>query len=166
MVYFWVEFIRLKACPFWSRPGHGCVRTGWQLQIAGPDEIGYRAEPRASKSPQRRSRGCSPYGPLDGETKERAFSDARPVRAAEFFGEFRHGRSARRLAHGVPVLTTSGAPWPMVATCGCGWSVAPTVEGLTEGLGKRRHWIDATLTVMGEEGTRICTKEIRVAEYR
>ena len=44
---------------------------------------------------------------------------------------------AEALAHGLPVLTTTAAPWPMLNEWGCGWSVDATIEGITEGLDAR-----------------------------
>jgi glycosyltransferase involved in cell wall biosynthesis len=41
---------------------------------------------------------------------------------------------AEALAHGLPVLTTRGTPWPMLAERGCGWQVETSVPGLEGGL--------------------------------
>ena len=52
---------------------------------------------------------------------------------------------AEALAHSLPVLTTTAAPWSILRERGCGWSVDPTVDGITEGLrqatesGYRKH---------------------------
>ncbi len=49
---------------------------GWQLQIAGPDEVGYRAELERQVSAASLSEAVHFLGPLDGEAKERAFHNA------------------------------------------------------------------------------------------
>ena len=69
------------------------------------------------------------------------------------------------LAHGVPVLTTTGAPWPMLATRGCGWRVAPTADGITEGLRQATSFDPSALTAMGESGREFVRKEFCLAEY-
>ena len=61
---------------------------------------------------------------------------------------------AEALAHGVPVLTTTGAPWPMLGERGCGWWVAPTVDGIADGLRQATSLDAGALAAMGERGRR------------
>jgi len=123
----------------------------WQLQIAGPDEIGYAAELEQAISAASLADVVRLIGPLDGEAKERAFVDAELFVLPSFSESF--GMAVgEALARGLPVLTTTGAPWSMLDERGCGWSVAPTVEGLTEGLRQATSLDSSKLTTMGERG--------------
>jgi len=130
----------------------------WQLQIAGPDEIGYRAELEQAISAASLADAVRLVGTLDGEAKERAFVEA-DLFVLPSFSESFGMAIGEALAHGLPVLTTTGAPWPMLAARGCGWSVAPTVEGLTEGLRQATSLGSSTLTAMGENGREFVRQE-------
>ena len=67
-------------------------------------------------------------GPLDGEAKERAFAGNADLFVLPSFSESFGMAVGEALGAGVPVLTTTGVPWPMLARRGCGWSVAPTLK--------------------------------------
>jgi glycosyltransferase involved in cell wall biosynthesis len=123
----------------------------WQLQIAGPDEMGYRAELERKVSTASLSDVVHFLGPLEGEAKERAFVNA-DLFVLPSFSESFGMAIGEALARGAPVLTTTGAPWPMIARRGCGWSVTPTVDGITEGLSEATSLDPATLMAMGERG--------------
>ena len=103
-------------------------QDGWRLQIAGPDEAGHQAEVETAVFAAGLDDVVSFVGPLDGRAKQEVFFDADlfvlPTHSENFgmaIGE--------ALAHGLPVLTTTGAPWSMLPQRGCGWWVEPTVEG-------------------------------------
>jgi glycosyltransferase involved in cell wall biosynthesis len=124
---------------------------GWRLRIAGPDEAGQRAalEYAAERADLRDVISFS--GALDGEDKRAAFLNA------DVFVLPSHSESfgmavAEALAHGVPVLTTTATPWVDLSARGCGWSVAPTAEGLTEGLRLATALAPAALRAMGAKG--------------
>jgi glycosyltransferase involved in cell wall biosynthesis len=125
--------------------------NGWRLQIVGPDEAGHRAEVETAVSAAGLHEVVSFVGPLEGQAKRTAFLDADlfvlPTHSENFgmaIGE--------ALAHGLPVLTTSGAPWPMLPQRGCGWWVEPTVKGLAEGLRQATALDAGTLQAMGAKG--------------
>lgn len=124
---------------------------GWRLQIAGPDEAGHRA----SLEQLVRNAGLGDVvtfsGPLDDDARRAAFF------GADLFVLPSHSESfgmavAEALAHGLPVLTTTGAPWPMLRERGCGWQVPPTVEGLVGGLEQATSLPVSALRGMGREG--------------
>jgi glycosyltransferase involved in cell wall biosynthesis len=131
---------------------------GWLLQIAGPDEAGHRAEVEKDVSSAGLGDVISFSGPLEGQAKARAFLDA------DFFVLPTYSESfgmvvAEALAHGLPVLTTTGAPWPILKERGCGWTVDPTVEGIADGLRKATSLDSATLRTMGVKGRELVAKE-------
>jgi glycosyltransferase involved in cell wall biosynthesis len=132
--------------------------NGWRLQIVGPDEAGHRAEVETAVSAAGLHEVVSFVGPLEGQAKQTAFLDADlfvlPTHSENFgmaIGE--------ALAHGLPVLTTSGAPWSMLPQRGCGWWVEPTVKGLAEGLRQATALDAETLQAMGAKGREFVASE-------
>jgi glycosyltransferase involved in cell wall biosynthesis len=65
---------------------------------------------------------------------------------------------AESLAHGCPVITTKGAPWPQIPAVGCGWwidqGLAPLVDALTAALSMPRTQLQG----MGARGESYITK--------
>jgi glycosyltransferase involved in cell wall biosynthesis len=124
---------------------------GWQLQIAGPDEAGHRLQVENAVSAAGLSHVISFLGPIYGETKESAFSNSNlfvlPTHS-ENFGMV----IAEALAHGLPVLTTTGAPWSMLPQRGCGWWVDPTVDDIATGLRQATSHNAEKLHEMGANG--------------
>jgi glycosyltransferase involved in cell wall biosynthesis len=131
---------------------------GWQLHIAGADEVGYRAQLERKVSATSLSGIIHFLGPLDGKTKERALVDA-DLFVLPSFSESFGMAIGEALAHGLPVLTTNAAPWPMLSTRGCGWSVSATVEGITCGLREATALDQAALRAMGERGQELVRKD-------
>jgi len=124
---------------------------GWRLHIAGPDEAGYRGALEREVAAANLVEVVRFLGPLDGEAKERAFADAELFvlpSLSESFGV----AVGEALARGLPVLTTTGVPWPMIATLGYGWIVPATPEGLAKGLGEATSLDLSALSAMGRKG--------------
>jgi glycosyltransferase involved in cell wall biosynthesis len=113
----------------WSR-----VRPeGWRLVIAGPDEASHRAEVEALVARLGLGREIAFPGAIAPEDRTALYGSADVFilpSHSENFGM----AVAEALAHGVPVLTTRGTPWPMLAERGCGWQVETSVPGLEGGL--------------------------------
>lgn len=131
---------------------------GWILQIAGPDEAGHRAEVEKAVSAAGLGEVISFVGPVDGQTKESAFFDANLFVLPTYSENF--GMAvAEALAHGLPVLTTTGAPWPMLPERGCGWWVDPTIDGIADGLRQATSLDSATLKAMGAKGRELVAAE-------
>ncbi len=130
----------------------GRVRPpGWRLQIVGPDEAGHRAEVEKAVLAAGLGEAISFLGPVHGEAKRAILFDADlfvlPTHSENFgmaIGE--------ALAHGLPVLTTTAAPWSMLLQRGCGWSVEPTVDGIAEGLQQATLPDSVMLREMGAKG--------------
>ena len=68
---------------------------------------------------------------------------------------------AEALAHGVPALTTRGAPWSMLLDQECGWWVEPTVTGVADGLRQATSCNSETLRSMGRRGQAFVRTEFR-----
>jgi glycosyltransferase involved in cell wall biosynthesis len=124
---------------------------GWILRIAGPDEAGHQKQVEKAVTAAGLGQVVSFTGPLAYGMKKSAFFDA------ELFVLPTHSESfgivvAEALAHGLPVLTTTGAPWSILPESGCGWWVDPTVDGITEGLRRATILDPETLRSMGAKG--------------
>lgn len=131
---------------------------GWLLRIVGPDEAGHRAEVEKAVSAAGLGKVISFVGPLEGQAKAAAFFGADLLvlpTHSESFGMV----VAEALAHGLPVLTTTGAPWPMLRVRGCGWWVDPTVDSIADGLRQATALDSATLHAMGAKGRALVVAE-------
>ena len=127
---------------------------GWELRIAGPDEAGHRAQLENAVSAAGLDGVVSFPGPLEGQDKMSAFLDA------DVFVLPTHSESfgmvvAEALAHGLPVLTTTGAPWPMLLERDCGWRVDTTVDGIEAGLRRATSCDGEVLQAMGARGRQL-----------
>jgi glycosyltransferase involved in cell wall biosynthesis len=131
---------------------------GWVLRIAGPDEAGHQKQVERAVSDAGLGNFVSFIGPVEPQMKSSVLFDA------DLFVFPTHSESfgmavAEALAHGVPVLTTTGAPWSMVQEAGCGWWVPPTVDGLADGLRRATSLDREELISMGEKGRSLVSKE-------
>jgi len=123
----------------------------WVLWIAGPDEKGHQAELERAVAATRLSEVVSFLGPLDGPRKRSALFDASLLvlpTHSENFGMV----VAEALAHGLPVLTTTGTPWSILPERDCGWWVEATVDGIAEGLSQATSRDTRNLQEMGARG--------------
>ena len=66
---------------------------------------------------------------------------------------------AESLSVGTPIITTTGTPWERVVSEGCGWFVAPTIEGMAIGLGSAMRQSQTQLSQMGNLGRAWVQKE-------
>lgn len=124
---------------------------GWRLEIAGPDEAGHRGEVERAVARAGLDDVVSFSGPLEGQAKHDAYARAALFvlpSHSESFGM----AAAEALAHGVPVLTTTGTPWRGLAERGCGWSVAPSADAIAQGLRLATAQPPEALRVMGAQG--------------
>jgi glycosyltransferase involved in cell wall biosynthesis len=132
--------------------------NGWYLRIAGPDEAGHRKQVERAVSDAGLEKVISFTGSVEPHLKSSVFFDA------DLFILPSHSENfgmviAEALAHGLPVLTTTGAPWPMLQETGCGWWVQPTVEGIASGLRQATCLSPETLQSMGEKGRVLVLRE-------
>ena len=131
---------------------------GWILRIAGPDEAGHQKRVEKAVTDAGLGQVVSFTGPLAYGLKTSAFFDA------ELFVLPTHSESfgivvAEALAHGLPVLTTTGAPWSILPQSGCGWWVDATVDGIAEGLRQATLLDPETLWSMGAKGRALVSRQ-------
>ena len=132
--------------------------TGWRLQIAGPDESGHQKQVGRAVSDAGLADVISFVGPVEGKAKSDLFLNSELFILPTYSENF--GMAiAEALAHGVPVLTTTGAPWPMLEETGCGWWVEPTVDGIAEGLRHATNTDPGRLEQMGKKGRDLVSKQ-------
>jgi glycosyltransferase involved in cell wall biosynthesis len=124
---------------------------GWRLQIVGPDEAGHRSKVEHAVSVSGLDGVVSFLGPIQGKAKSSAYFNA-DLFVLPSYSESFGMAIAEALAHGLPVLTTNGAPWPELTVRGCGWSVDPTVAGIAQGLWQATSQEPAALRAMGAKG--------------
>lgn len=106
---------------------------GWNLHIAGPDEDGYRSVLADMIRDLNLIERVKLLESIEGSQKEDVFASA-SIFVLPSYSESFGMVIAEALARGLPVLTTSAVPWPQLDERNCGWQVAATVEGLTDGL--------------------------------
>ncbi|MFN7958110.1 MAG: glycosyltransferase [Holophagaceae bacterium] len=107
---------------------------GWTLELRGPDPDGYRAQLESLAA----ALGLGPDRVTFGEAIHGAAKEALFHRTSLFvlpthsenFGNV----VGEALACGVPVITTTGAPWEGLQDKGCGWWVEPHLEALAAAL--------------------------------
>jgi len=124
---------------------------GWRLQIAGPDEAGHRVQLEHAVFAAGLSEIVSFVGPVAGNEKRSAFF------SADLFVLPTHSENfgivvAEALAHGLPVVTTTSAPWSKLPELGCGWWVDDSVDEITAGLRQATACDAETLRAMGARG--------------
>jgi len=124
---------------------------GWRLKIAGPDEGGYLSEVIALARVLGIDQAVEYLGEVDGEAKTRAYLDA-DVFVLPTFSENFGVVVAEALAHGLPVITTRGAPWADLETYGCGWWIEIGIEPMVQALREAMALSDDERRAMGEHG--------------
>ena len=125
--------------------------SGWRMRVAGPDEEGHMAEISAMIHEAGLDEVWSLEGEVSDEAKWKVFGEADlfilPTHSENF------GISvAEALASGLPVITTTGAPWRGVVEHQCGWWVEPSVDDLARALQVATFNQSLSLKLMGERG--------------
>ena len=153
-----------KGLPLLLDAWAGVRPAGWELTIAGPDEGGHQAQ--LEKQAARLGLGeVSFLGPVADDKKWDLY------RSADLFVLPTYSENfgvvvAEALAAGVPVLTTTGAPWAELEAHRAGWWVEPAPRPLAEALRAAVGLSDAECTAMGERGARTRGAGVRVGRDR
>jgi glycosyltransferase involved in cell wall biosynthesis len=130
---------------------------GWRLVIAGPDEGGHLREVQS----RIQQLGLEDSVRYVGEVRDEVKSEL--YRSADLFVLPTHTENfglviAEALAHGLPVITTKGAPWQEIETYRCGWWIEIGEEPLTQALREAMDVSDETRREMGERGRELARR--------
>jgi len=125
----------------------------WSLLIAGPDLEGYRDQCEQAVRERKLQDAIKFTGPLYHELKWRAYSQADLFILPTFTENFGIV-VAEALAAGVPVITTTGAPWRDLVEYRCGWWIDIGVEPLVQAL-REATSLGEGLKEMGERGRKL-----------
>jgi glycosyltransferase involved in cell wall biosynthesis len=125
--------------------------SGWVLRLVGPDEAGNRPELEHRVTQLGLSGVVTFTGPLTGEEL------AEEYRRASVFVLPSHTENfgmaiGEALSHGVPVITTEGAPWKLLEQERCGWWVPVNVDGIAAALNEATNLSPEELASMGSRG--------------
>jgi len=150
----------VKGLPMLVRAWDRVRPEGWKLRIVGPDFEGHRAEVVRAIREHGLEDVMEFAGPMDGEAKRDVYRDS------ELFVLPTHSENfgmavAEALAHGLPVLTTRGAPWSLLEKEGCGWWTEPTISGIETALREATATSPETLRKMGQKGRALVERRFR-----
>jgi glycosyltransferase involved in cell wall biosynthesis len=109
------------------------VTAGWRLVIAGPDEAGHGQVVADLVLELGLRDSVELIGPV-GEDSKAAVYQAADVFVLPSFSENFGVVVAEALAHGLPVIATTGTPWQELPRRGCGWWVRPDPQSLAGAL--------------------------------
>ncbi|MDJ0739242.1 MAG: glycosyltransferase [Gammaproteobacteria bacterium] len=127
---------------------------GWRLVIAGPDQQNHRAAVETAIHRGGLQHAVSCVGEADGAAKHALFAAAE-VFVLPSFSENFGIVVAEAMAHGLPVIATTGTPWQLLVEHDCGWWVPPTVDGIADALRSATSMPAARLVAMGARGRRV-----------
>lgn len=150
----------IKGLPLLVKAWARVRRPDWRILIAGSDEGGHQAEVAALAKALNVLTDFQFLGAVHGQAKERLLA------SADVFVLPTHSENfgiviAEALSHGLPVITTKGAPWQELPEKGCGWWCDTTEESLASALqeamalpspllcamgAKGRNWVESSLT--------------------
>ena len=123
----------------------------WRLCIAGPNEGGHLDEVMALAQQFGINDSVEYVGEVDGEQKDALYRMA-DIFVLPTFSENFGVVVVEALVHGIPVITTHGAPWADLEVYGCGWWVEIGVDPLQEALREAMALSDDERHAMGERG--------------
>lgn len=126
-------------------------QPGWRVIIAGPDEEGHLDEIRLQIDSLGLAGDFEFPGLVIGDRKEALFAGA-DLFVLPTYSENFGIAVAEALARGVPVITTTGAPWRDIEDWNCGWWVQPGVEGVACALAAAMKTSHEELDQMGQRG--------------
>lgn len=143
----------IKGVTTLARAWADCARQfpDWHLVLVGPDERSHLQEVRAILREGGVLDRTTITGPLYGERKTAAYVASElfvlPT-ISENFGLV----IGEALSHRLPVITTTGAPWPGIVEHGCGWWIAPSRNALVDTLRVALPLAHAELAARGDRG--------------
>lgn len=143
----------IKGVTTLARAWAECARQfpDWHLVVVGPDERSHLKEVLAVLRDGGVLDRTTITGPLYGDRKTAAYMASElfvlPT-ISENFGLV----IGEALSHRLPVITTTGAPWPGIVEHGCGWWIDPSQHALVDTLREALPLTRAELAARGDRG--------------
>lgn len=126
------------------------LRDGWRIVVAGPDELGHKAEIERQVEAAGLTREIEFTGAVDGAAKARVLAEADafilPSRSEGFSVAI-----LEAMACALPVVATEACNFPEVQSAGGGWCVETTLDGVKTGLNELLRTDDAGLAQRGAQ---------------
>ena len=119
----------------------------WELRIVGHGEPAY-VEHLKRKVASEAIPGVQFHAHVDGRQRELMFASATAFVLPTYSENFGNA-VAEAMIRGLPVITTTGTPWSVIAERGMGWYVEPRVEPLRQALQQLTQTDPERLTNMG-----------------
>ncbi|WDQ15659.1 glycosyltransferase [Rhodopirellula sp. P2] len=125
------------------------IPDDWSLLIAGPDEGGHRAEVTRLIAKLDLQNRVTFEGPVDDQKKWLLMQSSDLFVLPSFTENF--GICvAEAMAAGLPVITTTGTPWQLLADQRMGWWVDPEPQAIAKALGEACNLSDSERNAMGQ----------------
>jgi glycosyltransferase involved in cell wall biosynthesis len=134
------------------RPKH------WMTIVAGRDEGGHLREVQNSVERAGLNQDFKFVGPVGGEAKEKLYRESDLFILPTYTENFGVA-VAEALTYGMPVITTTGAPWSGLVTNRCGWWVEPAVKPIAQALQQATSLSDLERYEMGRRGRAFVEQE-------
>jgi glycosyltransferase involved in cell wall biosynthesis len=137
---------------------------GWELQIVGSGAAGYtdrlqrycgeHAVPRIHFHPH-----------VEGAEREAIFARASAFVLPAYSESF-GSAVGEAMVRGLPVITTTSRPWPVIREQNLGWYIEPAADSLRRALTELFEADSATLRAMGERGRAYAVEHLLIDAIR
>ncbi len=133
----------------------------WRVVVVGPDENNYRKTIEDEVCRLNLQDYFSFLGPASDETKWSLYGSA-DLFVLPTYSENFGIVVAEALGCGLPVITTTGAPWSELVTRKCGWWVKPGTDSLSRALFEATSVFSQDLEAMGQRGRQLVLEKYSV----
>ena len=136
----------------------------WRLEIVGHGEAAYVTHLKETCT----SQGIPDvqfHAHVDGDQREAMFEGASAFVLPTYSENFGNA-VAEAMLRGLPVITTTGTPWSIVAEQNLGWYIDPTREALIEALRQLIVTEAGSLRDMGQRGRRYAEENLVIGAVR